>query len=153
MEIFGYMVNGALVWIGVAVLFAVIEAMTLGLTTIWFTVGAVAACIVSLLGGHPVIQFITFLLVSILLLYFTKPLAEKKLRIGAEKTNVDALIGKTGIVTEKIAPFNTGLVKVNGIIWTALSDDCNLTFPADTRVKVVRVEGVKLIVSPQEIKD
>lgn len=147
------MVNGALVWIGIAVLFAAIEAMTLGLTTIWFTIGAVAACIVSLLKGHPIIQFATFVLVSVLLLYFTRPLAEKKLRIGAEKTNVDALIDKMGIVTKEITPFNTGLAKVNGIIWTALSNDCNLTLPVDTKVKVIRVEGVKLIVSPKDNKE
>lgn len=150
MNIFGYMVDMALIWIGVAVVFAVIEAMTLGLTTIWFTVGGVAACVVSLLGGHLVLQVIVFLAVSVLLLYFTKPLAEKKLRIGAEKTNVDALIGQIGVVTQEIVPFNTGLVKVNGIIWTALPDDGNLTLPSGTKVRIVRVEGVKLIVIPTE---
>lgn len=150
MEIFGFMVDMALIWIGIAVLFAVIEALTLGLTTIWFTVGGVAACVVSLLGGHLVLQVIMFLAVSILLLYFTKPLAEKKLRIGAEKTNVDALIGQVGVVTEEIVPFATGLVKVNGVIWTALPDDENLTLTSGEKVRIVRVEGVKLIVVPVE---
>ena len=94
MDILGYAVSLPLIWIGIAVIFAIIEAFTLGLTTIWFTVGGLAACLVALLGGQLLLQVIIFLVVSALLLYFTKPLAEKKLKIGGEKTNVNALVGK-----------------------------------------------------------
>ena len=148
MDISGYTINMAFVWIGVAVLFAVIEAVTMGLTTIWFSAGAVAACIASLLGAPVIVQVLVFLAASILLLYYTKPLAEKKLKIGSEKTNVDALAGQIGIVTEDIIPYNTGQVKVNGQIWTAVADDREAAITKETEVRILRVEGVKLIVTP-----
>lgn len=148
MDISGYTINMAFVWIGVAVLFAVIEAVTMGLTTIWFSAGAVAACIASLLGAPVIVQVLVFLAASILLLYYTKPLAEKKLKIGSEKTNVEALAGQIGIVTEDIIPYNTGQVKVNGQIWTAVADDREAAITKETEVRILRVEGVKLIVTP-----
>lgn len=147
MEIMGYTISSSLIWIAIAVFFAIIEATTLGLTTIWFTIGGVAACIVSLLGGHWLIQIITFLAVSVLLLYFTKPLAVKKLKIGTEKTNVDALIGETAIVTLEISPYNTGQVKVRGHIWTAISEKSG-SIKEGTEVEILGVQGVKLIVKP-----
>ncbi|MDD2215872.1 MAG: NfeD family protein [Eubacteriales bacterium] len=146
MDILGYSVSMTLIWIGIAVIFAIIEAITLGLTTIWFTVGGLAACLVALLGGPLLLQVIVFLVVSALLLYFTKPLAEKKLKIGGEKTNVNALVGKTAVVTKDIIPHNTGQVKVNGLIWTALSEQKGMNLLVGTEVEIVRVEGVKLIV-------
>ena len=148
MEILGYTVSMALVWIGIAVLFAIIEATTLGLTTIWFTIGGGVACITSLFGAPLIVQIIVFLAVSILLLYFTKPLAVKKLKIGGEKTNVDALAGEIAVVTEDITPHNTGQVKVAGQIWTAISDRKDNTLVKGTEVRIIRVEGVKLIVTP-----
>ena len=148
MDISGYTINMAFVWIGIAVLFAVIEAATMGLTTIWFSAGAVAACIASLLGAPVLAQLIVFLAASILLLYYTKPLAEKKLKIGSEKTNVEALAGQIGIVTEDIIPHNTGQVKVNGQIWTAIADKQEATITKESEVRILRVEGVKLIVTP-----
>jgi len=142
----GFEVTEPLIWILIAVIFAVIEAFTMGLTTIWFTVGGVAACIVALIGGPLIVQGIVFLAVSIILLYFTRPLAEKRLRIGHEKNNIDLMIGKTGLVVEDIVPFNTGQVKVGGQIWTAVSSDNNSIIKKEQLVKVVKIEGVKLIV-------
>ena len=148
MDISGYTINMAFIWIGVAVFFAIIEAVTMGLTTIWFSAGGLAACIASLMGAPVIVQVLVFLAASILLLYYTKPLAEKKLKIGSEKTNVDALAGQIGIVTEDIVPHNTGQVKVNGQIWTAISDKPEATITQKAEVRILRVEGVKLIVTP-----
>ena len=148
MVIMGYTVSSALIWIVIAVVFAIIEATTLGLTTIWFTIGGVAACIVSLFNGHWILQVITFLAVSCLLLYFTKPLAVKKLKIGNEKTNVDALVGQSAVVIEDITPYNTGQVKAGGHIWTAISDKNDAVIKKSTEVKILRIEGVKLVVKP-----
>lgn len=148
MDILGYTISMAIIWIGVAVFFAIIEAVTMGLTTIWFSAGGLAACIASLLGAPVIVQVLVFLAASILLLYYTKPLAEKKLKIGSEKTNVDALAGQVGIVTEDIVPHNTGQVKVNGQIWTAISDKPEETITQKAEVRILRVEGVKLIVTP-----
>lgn len=146
MNLFGYMVDLAIIWIIVAVIFAVIEAVTLGLLTIWFTVGAVLACIADLLGAPPLLQVIVFLVSSILLLYFTKPIAKKKLKIGSVATNVDALVGQVGVVTEDIIPHYTGQVKLGGQIWTAIADRKETTIVKGTEVRILRVEGVKLVV-------
>ena len=150
MEIFGIHLDAALIWIAIAVIFAIIEAVTLGLLTIWFTIGAVCAAVVVWLGGGVALQVVVFLVVSVVLLYFTKPLAQKKLKIGNVKTNVDALVGEVGLVTEEIRPFDTGQVKAAGQIWTALAELREQSIPVDARVRIVRVEGVKLIVSPVE---
>jgi membrane protein implicated in regulation of membrane protease activity len=146
MDILGYSVDMAIVWIVVAVLFAIIEAVTLGLLTIWFTVGAVIACVAALLGASILLQVIVFFVTSILLLYFTKPLVKKKLKVGSVATNVDALAGQIGVVTEDIIPHNTGQVKIGGQIWTAISDRKDLTIAKGTEVRILRVEGVKLVV-------
>ncbi len=150
MELFGYMVNGALVWIALAVLFAAIEAVTMGLNTIWFTIGAVVAAVVSIAGGSLLPQIITFLAVSALLLYFTRPLAVKKLKIGMEKTNVESLPGQTALVVKEIAPYNTGQAKVQGQIWTAISEQPQGRFAEGDTVRIIRVEGVKLVVRSLE---
>ncbi|MGI6733942.1 MAG: NfeD family protein [Anaerovoracaceae bacterium] len=150
MEILGYTVSSALIWIAIAVFFAVIEAVTMGLTTIWFTIGGVAACVASIAGASVLVQVIVFLLVSIVLLYFTRPLAEKKLKIGTEKTNVESLPGKTALVIEPITPHNTGQVKAQGQIWTAITDSEDSTLEKGTTVRILRVEGVKLVVEPLE---
>lgn len=139
-----------LVWIVIAVIFAVIEGFTMGLTTIWFTVGGVGACIVALAGGPLLLQVIVFLLVSIILLYFTRPLAEKRLKIGHEKNNIDLIIGKEVLVTEDIRPFSAGQVKLNGQIWTAVGSTNDLSMEKGEQAKVVKIEGVKLVVEPMK---
>ena len=121
----------------------------MGLTTIWFTVGGVAACFIALIGGPVLVQGFVFLAVSIILLYFTRPLAEKRLRIGHEKNNIDQMIGKTGLVIEEIMPFHTGQVKVGGQLWTAISSD-NSMIEKDQIVQVIKIEGVKLIVEQKK---
>lgn len=145
----GFEMTEPLIWILIAVVFAVIEGFTMGLTTIWFTVGGVAACIIALVGGPLLLQSAVFLAVSIILLYFTRPLAEKRLKIGHEKNNIDLMIGKIGLVTEDVMPFSTGQVKLGGQIWTAIENN-NKTILKGQKVKVIKIEGVKLIVEQME---
>ena len=142
----GLEMSEPLIWILIAVIFAVIEGFTMGLTTIWFTVGGVGACIIALLGGPLLLQVAVFLIVSIILLYFTRPLAEKRLKIGHEKNNIDQMIGKTCMVTETIEPYHTGQVKLNGLVWTAVTKDNMDTLTKGELVRIVGIEGVKLIV-------
>lgn len=147
MEILGFTIGMAMFWIIAAIILAIIEAFTLGLTTIWFAGGAAAAAISTLFTHNVFIQIVIFLVVSCVLLYLTKPLKEK-LRIGKERTNVDAIVGKTGFVTETISPETFGQVKVGGLIWTAMSSTPNLTIAPGAEVTIAGVEGVKLIVTP-----
>lgn len=142
----GFEMSEPLIWVLIAVIFAVIEGFTMGLTTIWFTVGGVGACIIALLGGPIPLQVAVFLIVSIIMLYFTRPLAEKRLKIGHEKNSIDQMIGKTCIVTEKIVPYSTGQVNLNGMVWTAVSRNQEEVLEKGDLVRIKAIEGVKLIV-------
>lgn len=148
MTIFGITFSAAVLWLILAAVCGIVEAITLGLTTIWFAGGAVAASIVAMAGFSPVIQVIAFLAVSVLLIYFTRPIVRKKLKIGQEKTNVNALVGKEALVTETIEPLRTGQAKVDGLIWSAAAADEHTTIQKGTTVIINSIEGVKLIVSP-----
>jgi len=147
MEILGITFGLAAFWIVLAVILIIVEACAMGLVTIWFAGGAFAAAVTTLFTSNIIIQIVVFLLVSIVLLYLTKPM-RAKLKIGKEKTNVEAVVGKTGFVIEAISPAEFGQVKVEGIIWTAMCSDHDAVIEAGTEVTVSGVEGVKLIVAP-----
>lgn len=135
-----------LIWLGVLIICIVLEAATLGLTTIWFAFGALASLLVSLFGGGIIAQILVFIIVSICLLYFTRPIALKVLKIGHAKTNYESIIGKVGIVIEDIDNLSAkGQVKVEGQIWSCRSLHGN-SIEKDMKVKVMEVKGVKLIV-------
>lgn len=135
----------SVIWIALIIIFSVVEVLTMGLTTIWFAGAALIALLAALVGLSVPVQIGIFLLSAALLIYFTKPLAKDFLRIGSEKTNVEAVIGQSGPVVKGIERYATGQVKINGQIWSALSEDGE---PIETgmKVQVVAVEGVKLIV-------
>ena len=133
-------------WLGAVILFAVVEAMTTQLVSIWLAGGALAAFCASLAGTEVTLQWILFVAVSAILLILTKPLVKKIINREPEKTNIDAQIGKTTIVTQKIDNIKeTGEVRLNGISWTARSENDE---PIDegSRVLVEKIDGVKLIV-------
>ncbi|MDR2610859.1 MAG: NfeD family protein [Clostridiales Family XIII bacterium] len=137
-------------WLALAVIFAVAEGLTLSMITIWFTAGAAVATVVAAFGGDIWVQFIAFVAVSTILLIFTRPVLVKHLKVGREKNNVEALEGKTGLVTKAIEPFGSGLVKTGGIVWTAIGENQNFTAQEGETVEIIRVEGVKLIVKELE---
>ena len=151
MEILGISFGMAAVWIVAAVILIIIEAITLGLVTIWFVGGAVAAAITTLFTDNIIIQVIVFLVVSIALLILTKPM-RTKLKIGKEKTNVEEVVGRQGFVVEKITPTAFGQVKVGGITWTAGAKDENSVIEVEEKIIVCAVDGVKLIVEPAQKK-
>lgn len=137
-----------LVWLLLAVLFLIIESMTLGLTTIWFAAGAVVAFISALLGVNIFFQVVCCLITSFVLLIVTRPLALKYLNKMITKTNIDAVIGKTARV---VYPVNnaqgTGRVLVGHMEWAAKSSDDLAIFKRDDLVIVERIEGVCLVVN------
>ena len=131
--------------------FMVIEAATLGLATIWFAGGALVALIAAMCGAGLGIQVASFLVVSLVLLIFTRPFAVRFLSKDTLKTNVDRVIGMEGVVTEEISNLaGTGKVSLGGNIWTARTENEGGTIPVDAVVAVLRVEGVKLIVKVKE---
>ena len=104
MNLFGITVSMIVVWLAVALAMLVIEALTVGLTTIWFAAGALVALIAALLDLSLAVQIVVFLAVSICLLVFTRKIFVEKLKAGSEKTNVDALVGEKAIVVSPIRP-------------------------------------------------
>lgn len=140
----------SLCWFALMVVFAIIEAATPQLVSIWFAGGALCALIVSLFGVDLWVGIAVFVAVSALLLILTRPLIKKRWGPKIVRTNADAAIGKDAIVTSRID--NTegvGLVNLGGQIWSARSENGAPVEEGET-VLVKRIEGVKLIVSKED---
>lgn len=147
MTIFGFYVSMAVFWLVLAVIFLIIEAVTIGLATIWFAAGALVSFVLSLFDVPIAAQFVIFLVISCCLLVFTRKIFVEKLKTGSENTNVDALIGEIGKVIMEIEPLKVGQVNVKGQVWSAVTRE-NTSISTDQLVKVIAIEGVKLIVVP-----
>lgn len=140
-----------LIWLGLFILLLVIEIITVGLTTIWFAAGALAALAANVLGADLIIQIIIFLAVSVVLLIFTRPWAEKHLNRKRVRTNYEREIGKVIQITEKVDNLNqTGKSVVDGQEWTVRSKNDSEIFEAGALARVAAVSGVKLIVEKCE---
>ena len=138
------------VWIGLIVIFLVIEGLTAGLVTIWFAVGALAALIAAMFHAPLWLQLVWFFVISIAAFAVTRPLVKKYVNGRTQPTNADMLIGQECLVTEDIDNLTgRGAVTVGGKVWTARSADGQ---PVETGsiVTVLRIEGVKLIVSAEQ---
>ena len=136
----------AIVWLVLLLAFAALEGITVGLTSIWFAAGALAALIAALLHGPLWLQIALFLAVSILCLLAVRPLARKYVNTQVQPTNADRVIGAKARVTEDIDNIQgKGAVTIGGIIWTARSDSDEV-IPAGSLVRVLRIEGVKVFV-------
>ncbi len=140
-----------LYWLILLAILLLIEILTLGLTTIWFSGGALVAFLVSLLSGSLLLQLIFFFVVSFGLLFLTRPIAVKYFNKQRVKTNYESLIGQEAKVTVKIDNFNnSGEVILNGQIWMARSKEEQHVFDVNERVMVKEISGVKLIVGKEE---
>lgn len=140
-----------LVWLGLLLLFAAGEAVSVGLTSIWFAAGSLAALIAALLGANLLVQIILFIVVSLLCLLAVRPLAKKYLNPKIQATNADRIIGTEARVTEDIDNIQgQGAVTIGGIAWTARSQSGD-PIPAGTLVRILRIEGVKVYV--EQVKE
>ena len=136
------------IWIAAMVIFGVVEAVTVGLASIWFVVGSVAGLIAAICGGPVWLQIALFFVVSIVCLAATRPLVKKLLHKDVTATNDDRVLGQTARVTESIDnAVPTGAVYVGGMTWTARSES-GQPIPRNAQVKIVRMEGVRLFVEP-----
>ena len=143
--------RSALVWFILMIVFVVAEVATVGLVSVWFAVGALAATVTALLGGELWLQVLVFLMVSGVTLAALRPVARKYFTPKLTKTNVDSVIGARGVVVEEINNLTpSGQVKLDAMVWTARSS-ADAPICAGTQVIVERVEGVKLIVSPAAV--
>lgn len=137
------------VWLALLILFVVAECLTVGLVSIWFAGGSLVAMVLAMTGVGPVWQMAAFLVVSGILVFATRPLAKKYLLNKKVKTNYQSVIGEVVKVIETIDNYNqTGVVFADGKEWTARSAENTVVIEKDSLVKVIAVEGVKLIVEP-----
>lgn len=141
----------AIVWLGLTVLFLIVEASTVTVLSLWFAAGALAAMVTALTGGGLAFQAAVFLAVSAIALTALRPLVRKYLTPKLTPTNIDSVIGSVGIVTFDIDNISAaGQVKLNGMEWSARSSS-GASIPTGTIVRVDRIEGVKVFVSPAEV--
>ena len=137
----------AFLWLALLVVFLAAEAATVSLVSLWFAAGALAALLAALAGASAAVQTVIFLAVSCVLLAALRPMVKKYIRPKITKTNVDALVGTEGIVTEAIDNLSAqGQVKLNGVSWTARSTS-GQSIAMGATVRVDRIEGVKVFVT------
>ena len=143
----------AIVWLAVAIVLLVVEIITLGLTTIWFAGGALVACVAAALQADFLVQMILFLVVSVVMLFFTRPVAMRYMNQNRTKTNSESLVGKEAVVLQEINNLKaSGQVQLNGIEWTARAENMEDVIEKGAIVYVKKIEGVKLIVTRKEGK-
>ncbi len=140
-----------IVWLIAAGVFFIGEIITVGFLIFWFGVGSLIAMVTSFIfPDNVLLQSIVFLVSSTVLILCTKPIVNKYISKKSVPTNVYSVVGKVGIVTKSISFEEPGQVKVDGEVWTAVSEDSS-TIEKDTEVTIHKVDGVKLIVSPIQV--
>lgn len=133
-------------WLAAFIVFSIGEAVTVGLVSVWFAVGALGGLFAAALGAGLWLQIVVFLGVSALAVALFKPLSSKLLKPKLSATNADRVIGSAALVTQTIDNTQAqGQVKVNGQVWSARSNQ-DVVIPAGRDVKILRIEGVKVIV-------
>ena len=137
------------VWLILMVVFLIAEACTVSLVSIWFAVGSMGALIASVCDAQLWIQIAVFIVLSATLLACMRPFVKKFIKPKITATNADSIIGSEGFVTEDIDNLSArGQVKLGGMFWSARSTSGD-PISKDTKVKVDRIEGVKVFVSPE----
>ena len=142
---------GCLIWIGLMIVFAVVEAATVNMVSIWFVGGSLVALIAQLLGASVWVQILVFLFAAAVLLACLRPFARKFVTPRQTATNADMALGREAYLTETVDNLRgTGALRLDGKEWTVRSMDTSV-LPEGTLVKVVKLEGVKLYVEPVQV--
>lgn len=143
--------NDTMVWLAAMIILIVIEIVTVGLTTIWFAIGALVAIIVAMFGGGLILQLAVFLIVSLGMLIFTRPLAIRYINNTRTRTNYEGIIGKIVRITQDVDNIaGQGCAVVNGQEWTVRAVEDKIKIAEGSLAKVVDIKGVRLIVEKYE---
>ena len=138
-----------ILWLVLLIGFAGLEGLTAGLVSIWFCAGSLVALVASWFDASLLVQIGLFVIVSLIAMALVRPMARKWIQPKMVKTNADRILDQEGVVLEAIDNLRaSGQIKIGGAIWTARAQNDEL-IPEGGRVRVVRIEGVKAIVSPQ----
>jgi membrane protein implicated in regulation of membrane protease activity len=137
------------IWLIAAVVFGIGEIATLGFFLAPFAGGALVAALVTGVGGGAFAGWATFLVVSVVLLAALRPLARShRRRPPLLRTGTASLVGKTGMVVERIAnDEGVGCVKIEGEVWTARAYDDDEVIEAGKRVQIVEIKGATALVT------
>ena len=134
-------------WLALLIMGIVVETITANLVLVWFLPGTLVAMVLAFCNVPPIVQLIVFCVMGFGLLFATRPLARRWQKGADNRTNKDAMIGQTGLVTEEICNIReTGEVKLGGLRWSARSATPGIVIPKGTQVEVLEIKGVKLIV-------
>lgn len=140
------------IWLIIAGVCLVLEMATVGFLIFWFAIAALITALISLFIESIVAQTAIFVLLSATLIFLTRPLAKKLNKKDTIVTNANSIIGKEAIVLKEISPNNIGQVKIDGDVWSAVCSLQDVTIPVGSKVSISKIDGVKVIVEPLEIK-
>lgn len=141
------------VWLIIAGICLILEIATVGFLIFWFAVAALITCILSLFIPSVVAQAAIFVVLSAVLIFLTRPLANKLNKKDNTVTNVNSVIGKEAVVTKEINSSIGGIgqVKLGGDVWSAICTDSNNPIPVGSKVTILKIDGVKVVVEPLDI--
>lgn len=141
------------VWLGIFVIAVIVEALTSELVAVWFVGGAFIAFLTSFIPGLPFWgEILIFVISSLILLFTLRPLVNKTLKRRQVETNVDEMIGKKAKVIKTISELERGEIKLYGVVWTAESNDPEITIEEGETIRIVSIEGNKVVVEKYENK-
>ena len=147
-DVLGLFSPMALVWLVALIVFAVAEAATVGLVSLWFAGGALVALIAAGVNAPIWLQVLLFLVVSFVMLILLRPFVKKVSKSQRIRVNADRHIGRTALVTEEIDNLEErGAVRLDGVVWSARSESGEV-IPVGTKIVVRRIAGVKVWVEP-----
>ena len=136
------------IWIGVIVFASVAEIYTFAHVSVWFIPSALIAFVLSLTGIHVWIQVLLFFIITLILLVLSRTIFKYFMKFKTNIADSDVIIGKNAIVTEEINNYkNTGIIRINGLVWTAKADENDVIYESGLVVTVVRIDGVKAVCS------
>lgn len=137
------------IWLAIVIILSIIEALTISVVSIWFIISGIVSLVLSLFNVSFYICFIVFVVFGVILMLTTRKSIKRFLKVKDEKTNLDRIIGKKGVVTEKISKNHIGEVKVDGKKWSAYSKE---ELDEGTLVEILKIDSVKLEVMKWEEK-
>lgn len=140
--------NLTVMWLVLAIILFIIEAITVGMVCIWFGIAAVVSMFSTFVTSNVYIQWFIFIIVAVVTLILFRPLAKKSIQASKAKTNSEALIGKTAFLTEEINEEKSGRLKIGDISWIAVSHSGD-TISKGEKVKIISISGNKLVVEKE----
>ena len=136
------------IWLIISGLAIIIEFFTVGFLIFWFSIGALITMILSFFTDNTIIQTSVFIISSTLLIFATKPFVKHFDIPNPLRSNVYSLTDKIGIVIQEINSSNsTGQIKVDGETWTAVCENPSSVIPVDSKVRIIKIKGVKAVVT------